>query len=232
MNVRCDKHDRYFDSHTGEGCPECAATIEPQEGDLLHTMMQWARTPEGRSRLTDSFRPHYWACAKRAAEPGNEFVNCLHWCGDIEHCYPISWWVPEQTVSGEGSSDVAVPPTEESIHPDDLAVNNLAAAMKVKLAAARAKGRSGWENKDECSREHLIDLMHGHIAKGDPVDVANFACFLFNRGESTSAPTPDAQEAREALAELVACFDNEPATLAIRWVAAWQRAHIAAGIAK
>lgn len=66
------------------------AQAEPQEGDLLHTMMEWARTEEGRKQLADSYRPHLWACAKRVADPQNEAATCRHWCGNIEHCQPIA----------------------------------------------------------------------------------------------------------------------------------------------
>lgn len=66
------------------------ARNQPQEGDLLHTMMEWARTEEGRKQLADSYRPHLWACAKRVADPQNEAATCRHWCGDIEHCQPIA----------------------------------------------------------------------------------------------------------------------------------------------
>ena len=76
---------------TVPGAPELApAQAEPQEGDLLHTMMEWARTEEGRKQLADSYRPHLWACAKRVADPQNEAATCRHWCGDIEHCQPIA----------------------------------------------------------------------------------------------------------------------------------------------
>ena len=66
------------------------AQAEPQEGDLLHTMMEWARTEEGRKRLADQYRPRLFACAKRVADPTNELAACKHWCGDIEHCQPIA----------------------------------------------------------------------------------------------------------------------------------------------
>ena len=66
------------------------AQAEPQEGDLLHTMMEWARTEEGRKQLADAYRPRLWACAKRVADPQNEAATCRHWCGDIEHCQPIA----------------------------------------------------------------------------------------------------------------------------------------------
>jgi len=68
-------------------------------------------------------------------------------------------------------------------HDDDNAVGLLAMAMVTKLAKARAKGRSGWDTP-ECTQQHLSNLLREHVAKGDPVDVANFCAFLTARGES------------------------------------------------
>jgi len=68
-------------------------------------------------------------------------------------------------------------------HSDDLAVDRFAAAMKTKLAQKRAEGRGGWDDKDACSGEWLSRLLRGHVEKGDPVDVANFAMMLHQRGE-------------------------------------------------
>lgn len=67
-------------------------------------------------------------------------------------------------------------------HPDDAAVDRFAAAMKAKLAGARAKGRSGWDGP-ECDAGTLSRMLREHVDKGDPRDVANFCCFLWNRGE-------------------------------------------------
>lgn len=73
-----------------------------------------------------------------------------------------------------------------AVHSDDLAVDRFAAIMKAKLAAARKKGRGGWDNPDPdndgCTTEYLADLLREHIRKGDPVDVANFCMFLCLRG--------------------------------------------------
>ena len=73
-------------------------------------------------------------------------------------------------------------------HPDDAAVDAFAAAMKAKLAKARAKGRGGWDDKAQCSQQYLSDLLRGHVDKGDPVDVANFCMMLSLRGEGIAAP--------------------------------------------
>ncbi|MCH4542965.1 hypothetical protein [Ochrobactrum sp. A-1] len=68
-------------------------------------------------------------------------------------------------------------------HADDLAVDRFAIAMKQKLAKKREEGRGGWENKDDCSAEYLSYLLIQHIWKGDPVDIANLAMMLHQRGE-------------------------------------------------
>lgn len=69
-------------------------------------------------------------------------------------------------------------------HPDDVAVDRFAVAMKAKLAGARAKGRCGWEDKDDCTQSMLSRLLREHVEKGDPRDVANFCMFLHQRGET------------------------------------------------
>lgn len=66
-------------------------------------------------------------------------------------------------------------------HPDDVAIDNFAQAMKNKMALKREKGARGWDNADECSVEDLAAMLVKHLSKGDPVDVANFAMMLFSR---------------------------------------------------
>lgn len=68
-------------------------------------------------------------------------------------------------------------------HPDDVAVQAFAGAMKAKMARKRNEGRGGWQDKGQCSAEWLSELLRGHIGKGDPVDVANLAMMLHQRGE-------------------------------------------------
>lgn len=87
------------------------------------------------------------------------------------------------------AATVAPSGAQERQHPDDTAVDRFATAMKAKMEKARAKGRGGWEDKDGCSTERLQAMMADHFAKGDPVDVGNFAMMLFNRDEGT-APSP------------------------------------------
>lgn len=88
------------------------------------------------------------------------------------------------------------PPVVEQ-HTDDAAVNRFAEAMKAKLAVARDKGRGGWDDPAQCTVEYLAKLLVDHIAKGDPIDVANFAMMLHQRQAdksvlSAAAPTPTA----------------------------------------
>lgn len=69
------------------------------------------------------------------------------------------------------------------VHPDDIAVDRFADAMKIKLAKKRNEGRGGWADKTECSQIFLSQLLREHVEKGDPVDVGNLAMMLHQRGE-------------------------------------------------
>jgi hypothetical protein len=73
--------------------------------------------------------------------------------------------------------------------------------MKAKMARSRDCGRYGWDDPAVCSAEDLRLFLVNHIAKGDPVDVGNFAMMLFNRGETTATkhrPEPTADVVRDA----------------------------------
>jgi hypothetical protein len=67
-------------------------------------------------------------------------------------------------------------------HPDDEAVDRFAARMKWKLAKARAKGRSGWQDR-AWTPEAISQALREHVEKGDPTDVANYCMFLAARNE-------------------------------------------------
>lgn len=84
-------------------------------------------------------------------------------------------------------------------HADDVAVDRFATAMKAKLADARSKGRGGWQ--EHGLHQHLSDLLRDHVHKGDPRDVANFCCFLWNRGEAI-APAAAPGALQDILAEV------------------------------
>lgn len=66
---------------------------------------------------------------------------------------------------------------------DEMALEAFTAAMRDKLARKRDEGRSGWHDKADCTNEHLSDLLRRHVEKGDPVDVANLAMMIHQRGE-------------------------------------------------
>jgi hypothetical protein len=68
-------------------------------------------------------------------------------------------------------------------HPDDIAVERFAAAMKAKLKQKREEGRGGWQDKEAVSAHDLSNMLIAHVDRGDPVDVANFCMFLHQRGE-------------------------------------------------
>lgn len=67
---------------------------------------------------------------------------------------------------------------------DDQEVDAFATEMKLKLDAAREKGRGGWDSFERCTQQTLSDMLREHVEKGDPRDVANFCMFLWSRGES------------------------------------------------
>ncbi|CDN52501.1 Hypothetical protein RG1141_CH01360 [Neorhizobium galegae bv. officinalis bv. officinalis str. HAMBI 1141] len=91
----------------------------------------------------------------------------------------------------EPDADLTKPPKATSslddFHPDDIAVDRFAAAMKAKLARKRDEGRGGWEDKDECSQLFLSQLLREHVEKGDPLDVGNLAMMLHQREERISS---------------------------------------------
>ena len=100
---------------------------------------------------------------------------------------PAAWWMRELPF---------VPKRAEGYRErmDNAAVEALSVKMKAKLADQRAKGYRGWNN--DCTQQHLSDLLRQCVDKGDPVDVANFCAFLQARCESI-APQAHA-DARDA----------------------------------
>lgn len=86
-------------------------------------------------------------------------------------------------VEAEARLTVAQQPAEQ--HPDDAAVDRFAAAMKAKLKKKRQEGRAGWQFM---ASEQLSALLHEHVRKGDPVDVANLAMMLHQNGQVIEPP--------------------------------------------
>ena len=80
---------------------------------------------------------------------------------------------------------------EQDAHPDDKAVDRFAGRMKWKLAKARARGKSGWQDRS-WTPEQISAALRQHVDKGDPTDVANYCMFLSARGEPiTPATAPE-----------------------------------------
>lgn len=94
-----------------------------------------------------------------------------------------------------GPDELRKAPAPSDAHPDDLAVDRFAAAMKAKLAKARAKGRAGWDDPAICSEAELAGMLLSHVGKknaGTFEDIANFCMMLHQRGADPSilAPAP------------------------------------------
>lgn len=101
----------------------------------------------------------------------------------------------DQAIEHDRSHDVPLPEIEGrdkgEPHTDDIAVDRFAAAMKAKLAEKRAQGYHGWDDPEDCTIEHLRNLLVKHVGKGDPVDVGNFAMMIHQRGGRISTPETD-----------------------------------------
>lgn len=89
--------------------------------------------------------------------------------------------------SRDAALDLTPAPEVEPGHPDDMAVDRFAVAMKAKLARKRLQGRGGWDGP-ECDADTLSRMLREHVEKGDPLDVGNLAMMLHQRGERISAP--------------------------------------------
>lgn len=76
---------------------------------------------------------------------------------------------------------------------ENMAVDAISLKMKDKLALQRSRGWHGWET---CGNSLLSELLVQSIHKGDPVDVANFATFIFARGEMIFDATANSNEVR------------------------------------
>nr|WP_313709065.1 hypothetical protein [Brucella intermedia] len=125
-------------------------------------------------------------------------ANCADYHEAVRCFEFIAQWISDlSALEPSAARELAL----EEAHADDVAVDRFAVAMKEKLAKKRAEGRGGWENKDECSAEYLSYLLIQHIWKGDPVDIANLAMMLQQRGErvvvdsETSSIIPDHADA-------------------------------------
>ena len=101
---------------------------------------------------------------------------------------PISYHQVGDIITDQGERRPALKLEWEEPHPDDIAVDRFAEAMKAKLKLEREKyNRGGWEDPSRCSPQYLAELLIGHLAKGNEgnlEDVANFCMMLHQRGDS------------------------------------------------
>lgn len=66
---------------------------------------------------------------------------------------------------------------------DNAAIDAFASAMKLTMAAHRAKGKCGWHDKERCDSEWLSELLYASLAEGKLVNIASYAMMLHQRGE-------------------------------------------------
>lgn len=93
---------------------------------------------------------------------------------------------------------------EPPLNFDDAAVERFAEALKNKMRSSREKGRYGWHDRTVCSEQDLQRMLVDHLAKGDPVDVGNFAMMLWNRGENVALNEPVVESVTEQrLAQMI-----------------------------
>jgi hypothetical protein len=121
---------------------------------------------------------------------------------NIRRVYGDAWWEPVRKMRDELRALAARQPVGDQ-HPDDLAVDAFAAAMKAKMADARAKGRGGWEDPAQCTADDLSRMLRDHVEKGDPRDVANFCMMLHQRGEAIAARPPVGEPVSKKLMRLL-----------------------------
>ena len=122
-----------------------------------------------------------------------------------EWCMKMAALEPEDgpPPAGIAALDASAPTLSEQ-HTDDLAVDSFARVMKEKMAAARAKGRSGWEGADPAE---LSRMLREHVEKGDPRDVANFCMMLWHHSAQI-ASQPQAAEPKGMTATLRSYFET------------------------
>ena len=100
-----------------------------------------------------------------------------------------SWSMSDLAFRSRYLAAIAAAPQPAEQQPDDAAVDRFAAAMKAKLNKKRQEGRGGWQSM---TAEQLSALLHEHVRKGDPVDVANLAMMLHQNGQRIEQqPAPD-----------------------------------------
>jgi hypothetical protein len=142
-------------------CFACAETFA--EGDLVYYNL-------------DGGYLHVFCCGPERDSFFNDDEGALEVGDPIPR--PLIWTADEKRPLQKVSDEVN----------DGLCVDRFAMEMKVKLAKARAKGRRGWDDPKACTIDELSEMLREHVSKRDPLDVANFAMMIHQRGGSIGAP--------------------------------------------
>lgn len=79
--------------------------------------------------------------------------------------------------------DLAEKKKIEKIH-DEQGVSDFTDAMLEKMSRKRDQGCGGWWDENQCTIEHLRGLFMAAVAKGDMIDIANFAMMIYYRENS------------------------------------------------
>ena len=167
---------------------EAGATINEQLLEAAKRAINYSQNvlkAEGVSFDEDEDLPFIVAAIKQA-EPVAQCNEC-EWegpVGETSMCGSIGPLCPDC----RETCQVSYPPkTDTPPHPDDEAVDRFAQAMKQKLAQAREKGRSGWQ---QMKPDDISTMLYEHVEKGDPRDVANFCMFLWSLGQPITPCKP------------------------------------------
>ncbi|WP_244131569.1 hypothetical protein [Burkholderia gladioli] len=200
---------QYSNGHDGEGM-YCWVTEYPEEGatkldssiaqpeQCEHDYVQSDRVciECGETPATADERAAFEACWLRdVPEEHRGFAKTLldGYSDDYKEAPAVAAaWKMWQAAR---ASQAAAPAEAREPHADDVAVDEFAIEMKAKMAAARAKGRSGWET---CAPADLSRMLREHVEKGDPRDVANFSMMLYHHGAPISAPADAGRAAARA----------------------------------
>ncbi|MGI2045986.1 hypothetical protein [Shewanella oncorhynchi] len=115
----------------------------------------------------------------------------------------------------------------ENRHIDDIGIDRFTNAMRLKMAYARSKGRSGWNDKELCSGEQLAAALVEHLSKGNDgtfEDVANFAMMLHQRKESPMLLVDAVNDIRAKAIRQFVSDTNETGQLSFpdcQWLEQW-----------
>lgn len=172
----------------------CAAARAAAQPVQRVKPLVWTKHPTSELWFCDTALGHYTIIGNRAKPSWN-------FDGPSEQTSQMAENVPSAVAMAVADyrrrvSALLEPSAQEEAHPDDLAVDRFAAAMKAKLAQKRAEGRGGWDGP-LCDADILSRMLREHVEKGDPVDVGNFAMMLHQRGEQIAPAAQDGTEVTE-----------------------------------